>query len=143
MSAQLRSQAVEIYQQGLAAVASDRLLGHPLMLENDSWRIAFLDRAESVPFAPAGRMVVLAVGKGAAPMARAAAVILGDRGAEGMVVTKRGFSLPDLPYQVRQFLVDPIQHTRLVLSAPCRLIRLFTLPADHPRLHGRSNAIDN
>ena len=102
MSAQLRSQAVEIYRQGLAAVAPDRLLREALSLEADSLRIAFLERAESVPLVPAGRMVVLAVGKAAAPMARAAAEILGSRVSEGLVVTKRGFSLPDLPFPVRE-----------------------------------------
>ena len=60
MSAQLRSQAVEICRQGLAAVAPERLLREALSLENDSLRIAFLDRNETVPLSPAERIGVLA-----------------------------------------------------------------------------------
>ena len=91
MTAQLRSQAVEIYQQGLDAVAPDRLLRQPFSLENDSLRIAFLERAERVPLSPAGRKVVLAVGKAAARMARATAVPASKAVMQGLRQVGRAF----------------------------------------------------
>src|SRR5574341_1774966 len=100
MSEFLRRQAVELYRAGLERITPEYLLRRALTADADGLSVAFLDRTERLPLAPGARIAVVAVGKAAAPMAAEAGRILGARIRQGIVVTKRGFSLPGLPFPV-------------------------------------------
>lgn len=102
MSARLRRLAVEIYSRGLERITPERLLREALRPEADRLELSFLGGRETVALAPGARIFLLAVGKAAAPMAAEAHRLLGGRIAEGLVVTKEGFSLPDLPYPTHE-----------------------------------------
>lgn len=69
-----------------------------IVLAERELRLRFLDREERVPLDPRGQLVLVAVGKAAAPMAAEAQRLLGTRVAAGLVVTKHGFTLEGLPY---------------------------------------------
>ncbi len=77
----------EILTAGLAAADPDAAVRRYLAVEGDCIRVG------AGVFAPA-RVAVLAVGKAAAAMARAAEDILDGRIAGGLVVTKRGYEAP-------------------------------------------------
>ncbi len=105
----LRESALEIYRSGLRKITPEYLLrqalrveNNPLELEGDDLRLTFLEREERVALSPGGRILLLAVGKAAAPMALEAHAILGNRIGRGLVVTKEGFSLAGLPWPVRE-----------------------------------------
>ena len=100
MSERARRRAVELYRSGLERITPETLLRQALTVEPAGLAVAFLDRVEHIPLAPGARITVVAVGKAAAPMAAEAGRILGRRVRQGIVVTKRGFSLPDLPFPV-------------------------------------------
>ncbi len=97
MSAALRSQAIAIFSQGLERIRPDRLLRKALSLTDDKLQFAFPEGSRSLDLSPSGRIIMLAVGKAAAPMASEVHRLLGGRISAGLVVTKRGFSLPGLP----------------------------------------------
>jgi glycerate-2-kinase len=102
MSAALRAQAVELYRQGLARTTPEYLLREAVALEEDGLALTFLDRRERVTLVPDARIYLLAVGKAAAPMAEEIDRLLGPRLEAGLVVTKDGFALPNLPFPVRE-----------------------------------------
>jgi hydroxypyruvate reductase len=68
-----------------------------LELSGDALTLRFLDRVERVPLRPRGRLILIAMGKAAAPMAAEAYRILGARISAGLIVTKRGFALVEAP----------------------------------------------
>lgn len=100
MTASLREEALGIYRVGLDQITPEYLMRESLRVDGDELAITFLDRAETVELHPEGRIVLLSVGKAAAPMAAEAHRLLGERIHQGLVVTKTGFSLPGLPYPV-------------------------------------------
>ncbi len=98
MSQDLRLRALEIVLAGLRAVSPELLLRRALLAEGDALRVVCADVVHRVILEPGGRLRLLAVGKAAAPMALEAHHILGPRIDAGLVVTKVGFGLPDLPF---------------------------------------------
>ncbi len=98
MSEELRKLAVEIYSRGLEKITPDFLLRQALTFQSGLLKLRFLEGDAEVALEPGGRILLLAVGKAAAPMAAEAARLLGDAVTEGLVVTKEGFALPGLPY---------------------------------------------
>ena len=102
MSERLRRLAVELYQRGLDAITPEILMQRALRLEGKRLAVRFLDRDEHVALHSEGRIALLAVGKAAAPMAAEAHRLLGGAIAEGLVVTKAGFSMEGLPFPVRE-----------------------------------------
>jgi hydroxypyruvate reductase len=97
-----REQAVALYQRGLEAITPEVLMRAAIACQNNQLILRFLDRGERVPLIAGGRIVLVAVGKAAAPMAAEAHRALGARIAEGLIVTKRGFALEDSPYPVME-----------------------------------------
>ena len=102
MSEALRRVAIELYQRGLDAITPEVLMRRALSREGHHLAIRFLDRNEHVALHSEGRIALLAVGKAAAPMAAEAHRLLGGAIAEGLVVTKAGFSMEGLPFPVRE-----------------------------------------
>jgi len=98
----LREQAVALFRGGLARVTPEALVRRALTLEGDALALRFLDRAERVPLAPGGRLVLLAVGKAAGPMAAEATRLLGGRVSAGLIVTKTSFGLAEPPFPQRE-----------------------------------------
>jgi hydroxypyruvate reductase len=84
----LRRDALAIFRAALAAV-------DPELLVRDA-----LGRGSLEPAPPGGRILLLAVGKAAVPMARAAAAVLGDALSEGVVLAPAG-PLGQLPDRLR------------------------------------------
>lgn len=116
MTTELRNQAVDIYSSGLARIAPEVLLRQALTLSGDTLELTFLAGSHSLPLAPEGGVVLLAVGKAAAPMAGEAARLLQGRISSGLVVTKEGFSLPGLPFPVCE-AAHPVPDERGVAAA--------------------------
>ncbi|MCZ6531529.1 MAG: DUF4147 domain-containing protein [SAR324 cluster bacterium] len=116
MTAALRQQAVAIYQAGLARITPEYLLREALSLSGDTLALNFLEGLRSLTLPPQGRIFLLAVGKAAAPMAMEAQRLLGGRIAEGLVVTKEGFSLPGLPFPVHE-CAHPVPDERGIAAA--------------------------
>ncbi|TYO98829.1 glycerate 2-kinase [Geothermobacter ehrlichii] len=81
----LRQDAETIFWQALAVVDPARCIERAVRIENDR----LLIRGSSHPL-PAGRLQVLAVGKGALPMATAIRSLLGPRLDAGLLITKDG-----------------------------------------------------
>ena len=115
MSAALRAQAVALYEQGLARITPEYLLRQALR-PDDGLELHFLERREHVELEPGGRLWLLCIGKAAAPMATEADRLLGPRIADGLVVTKEGFSLPGLPWPVHE-TGHPVPDERGVAAA--------------------------
>ncbi|MCZ6728610.1 MAG: DUF4147 domain-containing protein, partial [SAR324 cluster bacterium] len=116
MTAALRQQAVAIYQAGLARITPEYLLREALSLSGDTLALNFLEGLRSLTLPPQGRIFLLAVGKAAAPMAMEAQRLLGGRIAEGLVVTKEGFSLPGLPFPAHE-CAHPVPDERGIAAA--------------------------
>ena len=109
MTVELRQLAVKFYQAGLSQITPGVLLRQALQLEGDALVLDFLDGPARVPLTRGGRVIVVAVGKAAVPMATEARRVLGGRVSEGpaggIVVTKRGFAGEEaagLPWPVHQ-----------------------------------------
>ncbi|HEX7927066.1 MAG TPA: DUF4147 domain-containing protein [bacterium] len=102
MTDALRQQAVALYQRGLEQITPEYLMRQALAVEPERLVLTFLDRQEVLPITPQTRFTLVAVGKAAAPMAAEAQRILGDRIRQGIVVTKRGFSIEGLPFPVHE-----------------------------------------
>ena len=116
MTLALRAQALEIVRAGLRAVAPETLLRRALRLEGDTLHLSGLETAHTVTLAPGGRLVLLAIGKAAAPLAAEAARLLGSRITQGLVVTKAGFGLPGLPFPQHE-CGHPVPDARGVAAA--------------------------
>ncbi len=99
MSKALRDQAVALYREGLTRITPEYLMRRALALTGSRLTLSFLDRTEAVDLAPGAGFHVAAIGKAAAPMAAEAHRLLGERVRRGLIVTKRGFALPDAPYR--------------------------------------------
>jgi glycerate-2-kinase len=84
----LRAELEALFQAALAAVDPGELVRGALARSGSELRIA------GRPLPDHARLVVLAAGKGAAPMAAALEDAAGDRVAAGLVVTKDGYTLP-------------------------------------------------
>ncbi|HEU5423261.1 MAG TPA: DUF4147 domain-containing protein [Nitrolancea sp.] len=92
MSEDAARAAVEaIFRAALHAVDPERLVREALGRQRED--IVVAGRRFAVP----GRVLLLAVGKAALPMARGAEEALGDRIAGGLAVTKRGFLAGQVP----------------------------------------------
>lgn len=130
MSAALRRQAVEIYSQGLAQITPEFLLRQALSATGDALELNFLEGSHSLPLPPGESLVLLAVGKAAAPMAQEAARLLQGRIAEGLVVTKEGFSLPGLPFPVHE-TAHPVPDERGIEAAAAVEAMLQRTGAEH------------
>lgn len=93
----LRETLSSIFFAGVDAVRPDRAVRSQLRLEGDLLRV--LDRdgrtVASVDLSKKRRVHVFGAGKGAAPMAKALADLLGDRIADGCVIVKYGHLLPE------------------------------------------------
>jgi len=107
MTLALREQAVALYRRGLEAITPEALMRGALALERGAGgtgpaalRVRFLDREARVPLDPAGQVILVAVGKAAAPMAAEARRLLAALGdaLQGLAVTKHGFALEGLPF---------------------------------------------
>ncbi len=85
----------------------------------------------ALPLAPQGRVWLIAVGKAAYPMARAAREVLGDRLSGGVVLTKEGYAGPPLPPLEIHEAGHPVPDARGVAAAQT-IARLLaqTQPAD-------------
>jgi glycerate 2-kinase len=81
-----------IYDESLVAVRADRLVRAALSVEDDVLRVA----GQDVPLANIERILLVAVGKASGAMAQAAAGVLGDRIAGGVVIEKR-HDAPEAP----------------------------------------------
>ncbi len=90
----LTSDLLQIRDAALAAVDPGKAVRCALRLDGDSLHVS----QSAFPLDPQGRLLLIAIGKAAPAMAQAAAEILGDRLASGIVVTKdghaRGCTLP-------------------------------------------------
>ena len=100
MIAEIRRQVLSIYQKGLDSITPEFLLRNALFPEEGALRLEFLRGSETVTLHPEGRVFLVAIGKAAAPMAMECARLMPGNISEGIVVTKEGFSLPDLPFAV-------------------------------------------
>lgn len=130
MSAALRQQAAEIYSQGLAQITPEFLLRQALSITGDALELTFLEGSHSVSLPPGESIVLLAMGKAAAPMAQQAAQLLQGRIAEGLVVTKEGFSLPGLPFPVHE-TAHPVPDERGIEAAAAVEAMLQRAGAEH------------
>ncbi len=92
--ADLKAAARSIWEAALASVQPPVLIEHMLALGRRELVVA----GEAVPLAPGGRLRLVAIGKAAESLARAAIARLGDRHTDGLIVTKEGHVLgPPLP----------------------------------------------
>lgn len=98
LSEELRKQAVDIYNNGLAHITPEALLRNALSLDGDTLVLNFLEGEQRVPLPKNGTIRLFSVGKAAAPLAMKAHQILGELVSEGLVVTKTGFGLEGMPY---------------------------------------------
>ena len=90
METHLKSDAIEIFLAGVAAVEPGRAVRSHLKLEGDD----LLADDHRFPLNPDGRVLVVGAGKAGAPMAAAVEEILGQRIGEGLVVVKYGHLTP-------------------------------------------------
>lgn len=81
----LRADARAIFDAGVAAVEPGRAVRAHLAVEGGLLRAG----AETLPL-PRGPLLVVGMGKAAVPMAAAVEAVLGDRVADGLVITKTG-----------------------------------------------------
>jgi glycerate 2-kinase len=88
--AQMREDAMAIFQGGLAAVEPRRAVLNHLSLAGGTLTAG----AEHLQLPPEGRVFLVGAGKAAAPMAAAVEEVLGERLARGVVVTKYGHHYP-------------------------------------------------
>jgi hydroxypyruvate reductase len=102
----LRAAAQSVLREALAAANPHRLVRRSLALRGGALEVAGLRHPIG-----RGRVVLIAVGKAAVPMARAAEEVLGDRLAEGIAVTSAsGPGDPGRPW-------DPALRSRLLTAS--------------------------
>jgi glycerate 2-kinase len=86
----LRRAAVQILARALEAVDPYAVTASALQFDGQTVRL----NGAPVPLAPRARVVVVGGGKAGGPMARAAEDAFGERIAVGLVVVKRGYTVP-------------------------------------------------
>ncbi len=116
MSTAQRRQAVEIYLRGLENTRPELLLQRALSPRKNALKIDFLGGSRTVKRDPAGSLFLLAIGKAAAPLAAEANRLLPGRIAEGLIVTKEGFALPDPPFPLLE-AAHPVPDERGIAAA--------------------------
>ncbi len=62
MTTALRNQAVDIYSRGLARITPEVLLRQALTMSGNTLELTFLEGSHSLPLAPEGGIVLLAMG---------------------------------------------------------------------------------
>ncbi|MCC6729536.1 MAG: DUF4147 domain-containing protein [Chthonomonadales bacterium] len=85
-----REAALTVYRAALEAVRADRLVRVAMAREGDRLRIA----GEEISLAEREHLYLIGAGKAAVAMAEAVEGVLGDRLAEGVVVTRHGYGRP-------------------------------------------------
>ncbi len=119
--------ARELFDAAVAAVDVRAAVRRSLRLAGD--RLTIADGDIALPLAPGGRLVVVAVGKAAAPMAAAAEEVLGDRIAGGLALTKYGHGEPTRAIPVREAAHPTPDEAGLAAAAELRAL-LAGLGAD-------------
>lgn len=90
----------ELFDAAVAAVDVRAAVRRSLRLNGE--RLLAPEAGLALPLRPGGRLLVVAVGKAAAPMAAAAEEVLGDRVAGGLALTKYGHAEPTRRLPVRE-----------------------------------------
>lgn len=98
----LREIARSLALEGLRAVTPESLLRKAVSLADGVLHVSFLDDSPTATLALKGKLIMVAVGKAAAPLAAELHRLLGARIDGGLVVTKEGFALPGLPFPQRE-----------------------------------------
>jgi hydroxypyruvate reductase len=113
MSSDLRARAKEIWEAALERVQPERLIQYALEAEPGVVTV----HGERFTWGPSGRLRLLALGKAAAPFARAVHERLGATVADGLIVTKEGHAAttPHLPFRVLE-AAHPLPDERSVIA---------------------------
>ena len=117
IDSKLKSDAMAIFNQALAAADPNRAIKEAVFLEDNAIRIRRGNKVlKTIRLDQINRIFVVGAGKATAPMARALEEILGDKISRGIISVKKGHGL-DLKYTTVRQAAHPIPDNAGVKAA--------------------------